>query len=243
MRHYLSIVLLALLAACAGPQGPSGPSTAQQQMNYSGPTCRPGEVVYNSPAILPIAITAVRETLAVMNEIGRRHRGIGDKPRADQIAIMSATTDWIAQAAYAGQIETFEGHAYARIRIHWVHPLPSQLPYFGGDNICRGMAQVTKIADGVYQVQIPLDGGEWKGRVGLAVPRAAFITDHQRAWVCVGITGGYHLAYQPPLREGPYKDEPDLVCGLPDPDGGKTLLGVNAWTAKHAMYSFVVAQK
>lgn len=244
MRKYLFLGLLALLAACATPQAPQQAQRVPQPAPRQalGPTCQPGELVRNTSAILPVAVVAVEETLATMGIIDDLQRGILQKSRPEQIAIMSDTTRQIAIAAHNGQIEPFGGHAVVRYLIHWTNPLPPQLPFFGGDNICRGMVAVEPVTDGIYQVRVPLEGGQWKGQVGLVFPREAFVTPHQRAWVCVGIEGG-HLAYQPPLREGPYKDVPDLICGLPDPQGGTTLLGRTAQTAKFEMFPFVVARR
>ena len=218
MKHIILVMAGALLlAACtvASVQGQpySGLRTVQSAAQNG---CEAGQhVADNVPGIMRVSLFAVEESLPVL-------------PFVDQGHIVGDYAVPLLAAAKAGEVAHWEGSGMAEVIVHYPNEnaMPKQVAYLGGKNIARGVAPVQKVGPGIFDIKIPISGGEWLGYAAVLLPRGAFITPHMRAWVCV--TTNFELVDLPQLTGGPYKGKPNVVCGLPGSRSGETLLAEKA---------------
>ena len=205
MKKTIALGLMLLLAACATELAP--PSAPQGPQEFA---CKVGEHV-DDPAKLPstvrLAYFAVEQSLAVL-------------PFVDNGTVVGDYSLALFKAARAGSVPFWGGHGTIRVAIHNVFPghMPQRVALVGEGNICQGMLPVKQVASRVYVVDVPM--GKF---AALAFARAVINTPNHKAWACAQALD-FKLAYAPALTAGPYKDDPDLLCGLPT-DGGRTRLG------------------
>ncbi|MDO8517879.1 MAG: hypothetical protein Q7S26_01125 [bacterium] len=185
-------------------------------------TCQPGQRVAPQVGQFHLVFFAVSSG-SVVDTIVDRGRLVGD------YAID------LHKAAKAGQVERYSGEGTLNLYIKAdVSKMPSELPYLGGAQICRGMARVEKRENGFFKIAIPISSGDNLAQASLVVPTGALVTV-----VCVKPT--IPLAYAPEIIGGSLKGWQNTLCGLPGKVPGETLLSeMMQQGKKYALFPLVI---
>ncbi len=231
MRTLVSACLLLLLAACGvQPQQPPAQMVTQGPPEF---VCQPGAHVPDPDVLkdtLRVSFFAAQNSLAVL-------------PFIDGGNIVGDYSIPLLKAVKAGQVQHWSGHGTVRVAIHSPNgaAMPRRVAYVAGKNICQGMLEVVRVAPRIYAADLPIEGGAKLAYAGLVFPRAAFVTEHQRVWVCAQALD-FQLLYTPEITEGPYAHKPRVLCGLPGTQPGTTKLGENARTTFGAIFPLIAGE-